>query len=118
MNIKVLYDSLFSDITGCHEETVALAIPTASSLIEALCQRHGPEFRDAAIDPGSGDLKPQVALLVNGRRQPYDAPIAEGAEVAFLVPIAGGTAHARLRRAPRSMKMGFHVTWSAGQAPS
>ena len=90
MNIKLIYDSLFFDVTRRHEEVVTVETATVDNLIELLSRRYGQAFKDTIIDPYTHSPKPQVTILVNGHHQAWDAPIPDSAEVAFLVPIAGG----------------------------
>lgn len=90
MRIRVLYDGPFSDLTQHHQEMVTLAQPTLENLISIISQRYGQAFREMLQDPASGATRPQVAILVNGHHQAWDTPLDDGAEVAFLVPMAGG----------------------------
>lgn len=91
MKIKLLYDSLFFDVTRCHDEIITVDKTTVGNLIKLLSQRYGPAFRNIIVDTHTDSPKPQVTILVNGHHQAWDVPIIESAEIAFLVPIAGGS---------------------------
>ena len=90
MTVTAVYVSGFSQITHLQRETVSLAGETLGDLIAALQERHGPEFRDAIVDPHTGNILPGMAVLVGGHRLDPSAKIANGDEVAFVMAIAGG----------------------------
>lgn len=88
--MKVLYDSLFSQVTGRYEEERPFSSGTVADLIESLAQGYGPRFRELAVDPTSGGIPDTIAILVNGQRPELSLKLREGDEVAFLMPLAGG----------------------------
>ena len=90
MTVTAVYGSGFSQITGLQRETVRLDGDTLGDLIEILQERHGGEFREALVDPHTGNILPGMTVLVGGRRLDPSAKIANGDEVAFVMAIAGG----------------------------
>lgn len=96
-NIKVVFDGLFIGVPGLYHEALSLPAsgtsgepPTLEKAIEALAAKHGDRFKDMIYDKATGDISPQVAILLNGGRATPDARLQEADELAFLIPIAGG----------------------------
>lgn len=81
MRVRVLYFASFRDAAGRAEETRDL--PAGSRLADlwaALC-RELPHFAKFAAAPPAAVNREYVLL---------ETPLAEGDEVAFLPPVAGG----------------------------
>lgn len=90
LHIKTVYDALFSDITGCNSDVIAISKPTVAALVQAADKKYGRKFSEALLDPDTAQLIPAVSVLANGRRLSIDDKLSDGDEVAFVVPIAGG----------------------------
>jgi molybdopterin synthase sulfur carrier subunit len=79
MQVEVLYFASLREHAGCASERVATAARDVGALYAELAQRHGfgfsPRHLRAALD---------------GAFVAWDAPLREGAEVAFLPPVSGG----------------------------
>ncbi|MEE9202275.1 MAG: MoaD/ThiS family protein [Dehalococcoidia bacterium] len=88
--VNVFYDGVFSRLTGREREWVELRVPDFSHLMEMLSREYGEQFREAVLDPQSGEVQSGVSVLNNGRRVAPDSPLQDSDEVAFLVAIAGG----------------------------
>ena len=88
--VSVLYDGVFAEITGCHEEAMGFTGAVLADLVAALTARHGQTFREAVVDPDTGDVTVSASILVNGGRMGLSDPVTDGDEVAFLMPFPGG----------------------------
>ena len=88
--VKVFYGSVFSGLAGREQEVLTLDKPTLAGLIEEVAREHGPRFKEALLDPATGQVMPGLTVLVNGTPQPLEAKLASGDEVAFLQALAGG----------------------------
>ena len=79
MQIEVLYFASLRDASGCVGERVDTTADDVGALYAELRARHGfalaPERLRAAMD---------------GAFVPWNEPMREGAEVAFLPPVSGG----------------------------
>ncbi|MBP7865288.1 MAG: MoaD/ThiS family protein [Acidobacteria bacterium] len=81
MRVRVRYFSSLRDATGRSEETVPLEAPaTLADLWEDLCRRC----------PALALHRGRVIPAVNLRHAPFDTPLADGDEAAFLPPVSGG----------------------------
>lgn len=77
--LQVRYYALLRDQAGCAEERVATAAVSARELYAELRQRH--RF----------SLPPErLQVAVNAAFAEWDAPLAEGDQVVFIPPVAGG----------------------------
>lgn len=54
--MRLVYDSLFAQVTGRYEEEWPFPGGTLADLIENLAQSYGPRFRQLAIDSRTGDI--------------------------------------------------------------
>lgn len=88
--MRVIYDTLFARITGCHEERLSPSPPTVGALVEYLSERYGPQFREAIHEPHTSRVRSEISLLLNGQRGELDSLIGNDDEVAILIPLAGG----------------------------
>lgn len=81
MNVSVLLFAQARERAGVPQMTIAL--PDGSRVADAIA-----EVRRAhpALDP----LWPHLAVALDGRLTPADAPLADGAELALLPPVSGG----------------------------
>ncbi|MBI4294570.1 MAG: MoaD/ThiS family protein [Chloroflexi bacterium] len=84
LQVRAIYDTIFSDITGCSSDIIAVSQPTLAGLMQAAAEKYGKKFGKAL-----GDM-PTVTVLVNGHRLNPSDKLNDGDEVAFLVPISGG----------------------------
>jgi MoaD family protein len=68
---------------------------TIRKVLVELYYRFGGEFKDMIVDPATGEISPNVKILVNGRRfislpGQLDNELDEGDEVGLFPPLAGG----------------------------
>ena len=78
MSVTVLYFASLRDAAGADAET----LPTPASpgaLYDALRERHGFALARA-----------QMRVAVDGEFAAWDAPVRDGAEIAFIPPVSGG----------------------------
>lgn len=78
-NVRVLHFAKLREERGLDEETVETCACTAAGLYEELRFRHR-----LSLDSSS------LRAAINGDFAPWDAPIADGDEVVFIPPVAGG----------------------------
>ncbi len=93
MKIRLLAFASAGDALGASE--LDLELPAGSRVAE-LRQRLERDH------PGLGPLWPRLAVAVDGRLAGPDEPLAEGAEVALLPPVSGGSGSGRAVAAPPS----------------
>ena len=79
MKVTVQYFALLREQRGLTQETLETAAPTPAALYEELRARHG--FRLA---------RAQLRVAVDGEFTDWQAPLADGARVVFIPPVAGG----------------------------
>jgi sulfur-carrier protein len=79
MRIEVLYFASLRDAARCDGESVLTSAVDARSLYDELRARHGFAL-------GAERLR----AAVDGAFVAWNAPLHEGAEVAFLPPVSGG----------------------------
>jgi sulfur-carrier protein len=79
MRVEVLYFASLRDAARCDGESVETTAIDARSLYDELRARHGFAF-------GSERLR----AAIDGAFVAWNAPLHEGAEVAFLPPVSGG----------------------------
>jgi molybdopterin converting factor subunit 1 len=92
--VRVLYFAAARERTGTAAETLQVAAPvTAGAVLDAVCARH----------PGFAPLRPHVRVAVDREFVSPEAPVPEGAEVAIIPPVAGGSANFRVQDAPLSL---------------
>jgi molybdopterin converting factor subunit 1 len=79
VKIKVRYFALFREQTGCASENIDCSVDTAAELFQLMAEKH------------SG-LKTEAAALVaiNDEMAGWETPLADGDEVLFFPPVAGG----------------------------
>ena len=77
--VRLQYFAILREQRGQAHETLATAAGTAAQLYEELRHRHGFTL------PGD-----RLRVAINGDFAPWDTPLAEGAELVFIPPVAGG----------------------------
>lgn len=78
-NITVQYFALLREQRGLSRESLATPAATPAALYEELRARHGFTL------PAE-----RIRAAVNGDFVASDAPLADGSEVTFIPPVAGG----------------------------
>ena len=78
-NVTVQYFAVLREQAGRSEERVATDAATAAALYAQLQTRHGLRL-----------ARTQLRVAINGEFADWDAPLAEGARVVFIPPVAGG----------------------------
>lgn len=81
MPVHVLYFAVAREAAGVDAETLASAPPTVSGLRALLAARH----------PALARVLPRCRLAVNQEFSAEDAPVPDGAEVAIIPPVSGGS---------------------------
>jgi molybdopterin synthase sulfur carrier subunit len=79
MRVDVLYFASLRDAAGTSAESVQSDAPDLRALYEELREKHGFAF-------GAGRLRASM----DGAFVPWETPLRDGAEVAFLPPVSGG----------------------------
>ena len=79
MNVRVRYFAQLRDAAGNSIEDVVGSFCTPADLWTHLCGCH-------VFPLGTADLR----VSVNSRYVPFDAPLCDGDEVAFIPPVSGG----------------------------
>lgn len=82
MTIKVLFFSLFRDITGVEEMT--LELPGTSATVEAVLSSLYGEFGTLR------DWEEKMLIAVNCEYADSSAPLSDGDELALMPPVQGG----------------------------
>ncbi|GAB5562560.1 MAG: MoaD/ThiS family protein [Synoicihabitans sp.] len=77
--ITVKYFAILREQRGAAEEAIETESADAQSLYEELQKAHGFTL---PVD--------RLRAAVNGEFQPWPAPLADGDEVVFIPPVAGG----------------------------
>jgi molybdopterin synthase sulfur carrier subunit len=78
VSVTVLYFASLRDCAGVASETLATP-QSLAALYEALRERHGlPMARE------------RLRVAMDGAFCAWDAPVREGAEIAFIPPVSGG----------------------------
>ena len=77
--VHIQYFALLREQRGVGQETLATAAATAGELYAELRSRHGFTL------PAD-----RLRVAVNGEFAPWDAPLADGVELVFIPPVAGG----------------------------
>jgi molybdopterin synthase sulfur carrier subunit len=78
MSVTVLYFASLREQAGTDSETVALESSLAQ-LYDTLRERHGFAF-----------AREKLRVAVDGAFADWQAPVRDGAEVAFIPPVSGG----------------------------
>lgn len=78
-NVRVRYFAILREQRGVSEEQLQTAAPDAATLYRELAAQHGFTL---PVD--------RLRAALNGDFAPWPAPLAEGDEVVFIPPVAGG----------------------------
>ncbi|MCZ8132413.1 MAG: MoaD/ThiS family protein [Steroidobacteraceae bacterium] len=79
IHVQVQYYAVLREQAGRSEERVATQAATPAALYEELRERHGFHLARA-----------QLRVAVDGEFADWQAPLAEGARIVFIPPVAGG----------------------------
>lgn len=79
ITVKVRYFALFREQTGIESESVDWAGGTSAELFQLMTARHASLMTEAA-----------ALVAVNDEMQGWESPLADGDEVLFFPPVAGG----------------------------
>ncbi|UCE44170.1 MAG: MoaD/ThiS family protein [Candidatus Bathyarchaeota archaeon] len=67
---------------------------TIQDAIQKLVESHGPEFREALVDPVLGEPQPNALILLNGREigvlEGVGTGVEDGDEIVLVPVIHGG----------------------------
>jgi sulfur-carrier protein len=78
MNVQVSYFAAFREAAGVSSERIETAAATAEALFAECAGRHGLQRYSASL------------VAVNDEMSGWDAALADGDEVLFFPPVAGG----------------------------
>lgn len=96
MRIRVKGYFNFKEVLGNGGDlAICLEDPTVWRVLELLVEMYGARFRDQVLDAGSGRLKSQVQILINGRHiryfpQKLNTRLEENDFIALFPAVAGG----------------------------
>jgi molybdopterin synthase sulfur carrier subunit len=79
MRVRVLYFASLRDAAGRDGETLDVASVSLAQLYDDARARHGFAFP-----------RERLRVAVDGAFSQWDAPLHEGAEIAFIPPVSGG----------------------------
>ena len=92
MSVKIIFHSNLSKIAGKEDMEVGACCGDVGSLIDKLVVTY-PQFKEELFD-NQGQLDFEYQILVNGKSinsmGGTATPLADGDEVAFLLPLSGG----------------------------
>jgi len=77
--VHLQYFAILREQRGLAQETLATNASNAAALYEELRARHAFTL--------TGD---RLRVAINGEFAPWDTPLADGAELVFIPPVAGG----------------------------
>lgn len=77
--VTILYFAILREQRGASEETLETGAGTLGDLYESLRSRYG-----------FGLERRHIKVAVDAEFASMDDPVAEGAEIAFIPPVAGG----------------------------
>ncbi|MEI6861730.1 MAG: MoaD/ThiS family protein [Verrucomicrobiota bacterium] len=77
--IRLQYFAILREQRGLAHETLITGAPTAAALYDELRARHGFTL------PGD-----RLRVAINGEFAPWGTLLADGAELVFIPPVAGG----------------------------
>ncbi|KFN47685.1 MoaD/ThiS family protein [Arenimonas metalli] len=78
MSVTVLYFASLRDAAGCDSES----LPVPASL--------GALYADLRVRHGFALPAEKLRVAVDGAFAPWDAPVVDGCEIAFIPPVSGG----------------------------
>lgn len=81
MNVTVKYQGIIGDMLGRKSEQVALADDATITDLMAMLTAH---------DETARSILKQTRPFINGQQAERTAPLADGVDVLFMRPIAGG----------------------------
>lgn len=91
--VKTRYYAYLRELTGIREEEITLSEgATVRTLIEQLIQKYGERFKNYILSDNM-ELKPSIAIAVNGVKIPDDPLnkiLRDGDTLVILPPISGG----------------------------
>lgn len=79
MQVHVQYYAVLREQAQRSEESVSTSAATPAALYDELRARHGFAL-----------ARTQLRVAVNGEFADWNAPLAEGARIVFIPPVAGG----------------------------
>lgn len=104
--VTLRYFAAARERAGCAEEKVPLADGAhVRQLLDVLCTLH----------PSLTPLLPHLRVAVNHEFSALDAPVPEGAEVALIPPVAGGSGAFLVTDAPLSLDAVVRAVSGTGQ---
>jgi len=77
--VSLKYYALLREQAGCGEERLETAAADAAALYDELARRHGFTLS-----------RSQLKVAVNAEFSDWSRPLADGDEVVFIPPVAGG----------------------------
>jgi molybdopterin converting factor subunit 1 len=77
--VRLKYYALLREQSGCSEESIESGAVDAAGLYEELAARHGFSL-----------AREQLKVAINAEFADWSRPLADGDEVVFIPPVAGG----------------------------
>ena len=95
IRVKVRFLGIFQEFCGKSQVTIELEdMVTVSNFIQKLAERFSSKCREALIDPGLSDPRPNALILVNGKEigvlQGLQTLLCNGDEMVLLPVVHGG----------------------------
>lgn len=96
VSISVRYLVNFSVVTGKKKENLTIhEKSTVKDLLDRLTEKYGSTWKKEIFDLRSGEIKPHVLILINGRsldqfKEKLQLVLANGDSVIFTFPVTGG----------------------------
>jgi MoaD family protein len=96
ISVSVRYLVNFSVVTGKKKEDLSLSEgATLKDLIDQLVEKYGDALKKEIFDTQTGDIKPHVLILINGRsldqfKERAHMALAYGDSIIFTFPVTGG----------------------------
>ncbi|MGA2462429.1 MAG: MoaD/ThiS family protein [Candidatus Bathyarchaeia archaeon] len=95
LKVTVKFLAAAREKAGVREETLQLeGATTVLEILKALAARHGDKLKEYLFDPESGNPRPHLQFLLNGRSVSmmggFSAEVTEDATMMIFPPTSGG----------------------------
>jgi MoaD family protein len=95
LKVTVKFLAAAREKAGIREETLELEGPsTILGILQELAARHGEKLKEYLFDPESGNPRPHLQFLMNGRSVSmmggFSAKVTEDATMMIFPPTSGG----------------------------
>jgi len=95
LHVTVKYVAIARDITRTREETIETNNScTVRDLLGLLSEKYGQKMRDYLFDPATGQPRPHLQFLLNGRSvqtiNGFETTLADDSTLLIFPPVGGG----------------------------